>query len=190
MLAPHTRRIFLSPITKDDYNLLWRWRNDKVFILNCTKKKDEISFNDFVKELDYDFRVDRHEQYIVCKKTTSVPIGTIFSYNFSEYDKHLFITLYLEKEFTNFGYGVDAFLLLSCYVMEEYDLFKIYTDVYAHNVKSLKPLLKGGFREEGRFIGHRFVDGKRVDILRLAMYQSDLPRAKELAQSLGSESVK
>lgn len=190
MLAPHTRRIFLSPITKNDYELLWKWRNDEVFIQNCTKKRDVISFSDFVSELDYDFSIDRHEQYIVCKKTANTPIGTIFSYNFSKYDKHLFITLYLEKKFTNFGYGVDAFLLLACYVMEEYELFKIYTDVYAHNIESLNSLQRWGLKEEGRFVGHRLVKGKRVDMLRLAMYQTDLPKAKELALSLGSESMK
>ncbi len=145
-----------------------------------------ISLKEYHAELQQDRERDRHEQYIIVRRRDTVPLGTIFSYGYSKHDGHVFITCFVERSFLSIGYGVEATALFGPYLMEEYGLYKIYMDVYADNMGSLRSLLRYGFQVEGRFVGHRVVDGKHRDVVRLAAYQETVQRARRFALRLGA----
>lgn len=186
MLAPHTKRIYLSPVRDCDVEILWKWRNTPQYMTLCSMRNTTISLEEYRIELECDKASDRHEQYLIIRKRDEHPIGTVFSYGFAEHDGHLFITCYIEQAYSQMGYGVDATALFGCYLAEEYGLHKIYADVYGDNARSLRLLTRFGFQEEGRFIGHRLVEGARRDIVRLACYQQVFESARKLVLRLGA----
>ncbi|MBI2482319.1 MAG: GNAT family N-acetyltransferase [Candidatus Vogelbacteria bacterium] len=186
MLYPHTKRVFLSPATEENINLLWQWRNSNSFRGLCSNRQDTLSLEEFSQELVGDNKRDRHEQYIICRTKDKLPVGTIFSYNYNSTHGYLSVTTYINDRYVSHGYGVEAFLLFGAYLFLTYDLYKIYTEVYAYNENSLKIMLKAGFKEEGRFRGHRLHNGSRSDLIRLAFFQEDIGPQLEWLKKLGS----
>jgi len=135
---------------------------------------------EFDRELRYDFSRDRHEQFLIIKQSTSLPIGTIFSYNFNPTDGYTFITIYLDEKLEKKGYGALAFSLFCQYLFEIYSLHKIYIEIYSYNEYSLSTSLTGGLVEEGRFKEHRLIDGRRWDLIRFALYSNRLDYIRRL----------
>lgn len=167
--------------------MLWQWRNSSSYRQFCSWRKEEISFNEFCEELEGDFQNDRHEQYMICKKSNFKTIGTIFSYNFNPVDGHAFVTTFISSKHERRGYGAEAFILFVTHLFETYNLHKVYTEVYEYNSMSLQAMLNGGLIEEGRFKEHRLHNERRWDLIRLACYARDLPRARKLLFRLGAE---
>lgn len=168
-------RIILRQIQPIDLEILWNWRNDPHFLQFCSVRRKSLGIGDFDKELGLDFLRDRHEQFLIYKKSDpNNPIGTIYSYSLNRVDGYVFVTIYLNKENARKGYGAVAVAVFFQYLFETFSLFKIYIEVYEYNVQSLNPLLKGGAVEEGRFRKHRLFDGKRWDLIRLAIYRDQL----------------
>ena len=187
MIAPRTKRIFLRPITPNDLEFLYCWRNSQSFIDKCTHRHQSVTMEAFCAELENDLVRDRHEQYLICRRFDGLPIGTIFSYNLNRIDGYVFITIFLSDDYVGSGLGVEAFILFSIYLIQKFNLFKIYTDVYEYNLLSLKTMLHWGFEEECRFKQHRLYQKQRWDMIRLAVYATDLSRALKLGKRLGIE---
>lgn len=171
----HGCKVVLRKITHDDLEVLWRWRNDDRFLHFCSVRRDPIGIKEFDREMENDFSYDRHKQFLIYRKSDPIsPIGTIYSYNFNSVDGHAFVTTYIAESDEKRGFGVLAFATFCQYLFETFSLFKIYTEAYEYNVASLGQMLRGGMIEEGRFGGHRLVDGRRWDLVRLALYRSHL----------------
>ncbi len=187
MIAPHTKRIFLSPVTDADTPLLFAWRNTEAMRALCSCRRNTVTADEFASELAHDFSYDRHEQYLVVRCGDECPVGTIYSYNVNLEDGYAFITTFIDQQYRGKGYGVHAFLLFATHLFERFRLFKIYTETYAYNEYSLRTSRNAGLIEEGRFKGHRIHDGIRHDLYRLALYRDDaLEHMRKLALRLGS----
>lgn len=187
MIAAHTRSIFLSPITREDLLFLLKLRNTEQYRSLCSHRRQVVSLGEFEDELKTDFERDRHEQYCIVRRRDDRPIGTLYSYELSTQDGHGFVSACLEPAQIGFGYGAQALLLFVVHLFEAYGLFKVYADVYAHNLTSAKAVERWGFKEEGRFIGHRLHAGARYDLVRYAVYADSLERARRLVYRLGGE---
>jgi len=113
-----------------------------------------------------------------------ISIGTIYAYSLNLTDRHLFVTTYITKEFQGLGYGPEVFALFIEYLFENLPLYKVYTDVYSYNTNSVRCLKKAGFVEEGRFVGHRLVNGTRYDMMRLALFKESTDLIKSFVATL------
>lgn len=174
-------RVVLRQIQPSDLEILWNWRNDPHFLQFCSVRRKLVGIEDFDEELGRDFLRDRHEQFLIYKKSDpNNPIGTIYSYNLNRVDGYAFVTVYLNKESEKKGYGAAATAVFFQYLFETFSLFKIYIEVYEYNAQSLNPLLKGGAVEEGRFRKHRLFGDKRWDLIRLAVYQDQLDSIRRI----------
>jgi RimJ/RimL family protein N-acetyltransferase len=167
-----------------DLNFLFKWRNCNNFIANCTNRRFEIDFPSFVRELEGDFKKDRHSQFIIEKLSGESIIGTIYSYNFQSVDGYVFITLFISPENQVRGYGPEALALFINYLFKSYSLYKIYLEVYSYNYLSISSLVKGGFHLEGYFKNHRLFEGKRYDLLRFSLYAEDLIKIENFLTKL------
>lgn len=172
---------------QEDMESLWSWRNSPQYLRYCSCRREAISLEEFKLELERDFSCDRHEQYMICKRKTEEPIGTIFSYNYNFVDGYTFVTTFLSYGNEGSGRGVEAFLLFVVHLFEAYELHKVYTEVYEYNQLSLRTMLNGGLVEEGRFKEHRLFEERRWDLIRLAAFRHDLPRARNLVLRLGGK---
>lgn len=162
--------------------ILYAWRNASDFMHLCSTRRNTVSFEEFVAELKRDFTRDRHLQYLIY--LGEQPIGTIFSYNLNRTDGHVFVTLYLAGEYRKRGYGVEACVTFLAHLFEKYDLYKVYLEAYAYNSASIGALEGAGLVEEGRFRGHRFVNGERHDLIRYAVFKTDATRYIALVRRL------
>ncbi len=186
MITPSTRSIFLAPVRDEDISLLWTWRSSDAYRSLCSSRDFFVTREQFVEELSKDREGDRHEQYMIVRKRDKLPIGTIFSYGYSECDGHVFVTCFIDTPCVGKGYGVHATALFVTYLSLEYGIYKVYMDVYADNLASLYLLSRFGLREEGRFAGHRVHRGKRRDVIRLAGFGPSFCKAKALALRFGA----
>lgn len=169
-----TRRLRLRPIEDGDMKLLHRWRNDPRFLALCSVRRTVVGFEDFTAELRRDFERDRHLQLMIELKSKSTIIGTVYSYNLNLIDGNIFLTIYLEEEYERKGYGAETVAIFLDYLFATFPLHKIYFEVYDYNRLSLSTLQTAGFVEEGRFKEHRFVGGKRYDLIRFAFFREGL----------------
>jgi RimJ/RimL family protein N-acetyltransferase len=176
------RRIILRSIEISDLHILWKWRNQPDFKHLCSVRRNDVSFEEFDNELGDDFTKDRHEQFMILKKLGGEVIGTTYSYNLNINDGYVFLTIYIAPEYVARGYGASSFAIFCQYLFSRYHLFKIYTEVYAYN-KSLQAMLNGGLTEEGRFKNHRLIDEKRWDLIRLAIYKSQINMIDKIAKA-------
>jgi len=158
---------------KDDVTVLHRFRNSHSYRGLCSTRRNRTTLEEFTRELQLDFERDRWEQYII-REVGGLAVGTIYAYSCNMTDGHCFITAYLEPKATNRGYGLEAGNLVCRNLFSEHEFFKIYAEAYEYNKHSVYLLEKNGFKEEGRFNGHRIYHKKRYSLLRFAFYRSQL----------------
>jgi len=159
-----------------DFRYVYRWRNQKTFKEMCTRRQYDVTYEEFVVELNDDFALDRDMQVIGWTVHRPKPVMTAFSYHYSEHDGHLFVTVYVDDVYQDEGYGAEGFILFVEYLMRVRELYKFYCDVYSGNTHSIALIRRAGLTEEGRLYGHRLTDGVRYDLLRFAGYRTLLPR--------------
>lgn len=133
-------------------------------------RREKLSFEEFRRELAVDFQKDRHMQFLAFRTSNKKPAGTIWSYSYGRRDEYCFISTYIHPIYKNRGYGAELFSQFLRYLLDTFDIFKVYTDVYGNNKSSLDVLIKAGFQIEGVFRGHRLFDGARIDLVRLAFF--------------------
>lgn len=179
-----TRRLLLRCMEDSDLPVLYEWRNENDFLRNCSYRRVPISFEDFKRELENDFQRDRHVQVVITEKRSRMAIGTVYSHTFKKVDGYLFVTTFITKAYQRKGYGAEAFAAFVNYLFSHHAIFKVYLEVYEYNRESLLVMRGAGFSEEGRFKGHRLIDGKRYDVIRLAIYREDVERFKDFLENL------
>jgi RimJ/RimL family protein N-acetyltransferase len=179
-----TRRIYMQRIRNGDLKILCQWRNSQDFRKYCSVRRDKVSSALFKKELQKDFRRDRHLQMLIFLKRTNKPIGTIYSYGFKKIDGYVYITTFLSRSYRKKGYGAEAIALFLYHLFSNYPLYKIYMEIYGYNKSSLSTIANAGFSEEGRFREHRLYNGKRYDLFRYAVYKRDLSKITKFLKRL------
>jgi ribosomal-protein-alanine N-acetyltransferase len=179
-----TRRIKLLPLEEKHLPTLHTWRNDPVFLENCTNRRDNIAYDEFVLELKNDFDRDLHEQFLIQLKSNGELIGTVYSYGLKKADAYAFVTIFLAEQFRTLGYSIDAMALCLNHLFTEHQLYKIYMEVYEYNRQSLSVIRNAGFMEEGRFTEQRLHNGKRFDVLRYAVFRDQLTRITDFLHRL------
>ena len=162
----------LHELQEEHLPTLFLWRNSDDFMELCSTRRNSVSLEDFVAELDSDLKRDRHLQFMIVRKKEC--IGTIYSYNLNRTDGHAFVTTYIAKDWRDKGCGAEAVVVFLEYLFREYGLHKVYADVYSYNLESLRALTSGRFIEEGRFREHRLYHNERHDLIRLAFFRSQL----------------
>lgn len=164
----------LQELTDATISQLYKWRNDPSFLQLLTARPKAESLENFKSELRKDFACDRHLQYVVyCHNS---PIGTIYSYSYNKFDKYCFISIFTEYEFRNSGNGMKAALIFSCFLFDQFNLYKIYFDIYDFNYQLISSLERRRISLEGRFLNQHLYNGKRHDVLRFAIYFSDIAK--------------
>jgi len=104
---------------------------------------------------------------VAFKKPDHRPIGTIWSYNLNLVDGHVFVSVFIESNYTGKGYGLDMFVLFVRYLFQAYPIRKVYCEVYEYNQHLT--------RVEGRFAEHKYFDGKYWDMLRISVSKKHIP---------------
>jgi len=176
-----TERITLNKVTSNDYPVLFKWRNSQKYREFVHYNTSVVSYKKFIEEFKADAQV-RPLQFIIKRKTHNDFVGLIFTHSSSKDNSYCFVNLYIEERFEKNGYGPEAFALMLCHLFEEKNFYKLYFEVFEYNQNSLSSLQTAGFKIEGRFIGHKILNGVKYDVLRFAAYKDSVPRFKRIIE--------
>lgn len=174
----------LRPLEEGDLQTLYVWRNESNFLSLFSPRRTVVSYEKFVAEHKRDMERERHLQFIVEIVGRNRVLGTIYSYNLNLVDGHVFMGGYMPKDTRELGYGAISCALYISYLFEFFPLHKIYFEALGYNKYSLPLLQNFGFIEEGRFKEHRFYDGGRHDLIRMAVYRDGLGKIQSLLARL------
>lgn len=166
-----SKKLHLIQINKSHLATLFEWRNEASFINNLTNRNRLVSLSEFDLELQDDFKRDRHIQFLIIKGKDK--IGTIYSYSYNLSDKYCFISVYIKPQEAQLSYGIKAFSIFSQFLFLNFNLYKVYFDVYEYNKKMISVLDKCNFSIEGTFKNQHLVKDIRYDVLRFAFYRED-----------------
>jgi RimJ/RimL family protein N-acetyltransferase len=163
----------LEDLSPENLSELLPFRNGVDFIQTCINNNSTVTLDEWKKELEDDFRRGRHRQLLL--RHNGITVGTIWTYNFTESDGYIFISLFLASSHRRRGLGSYVTSIVLFHLFDLYPcLFKIYCDVYGHNHQAMQALESAGFCCEGRFRNQRSLADRRVDVLRYALYRTDL----------------
>lgn len=104
---------------------------------------------------------------------TSQHIGNLRLFNFSvEHQRAELGIMVFDKSEWGKGRGTESLMLAADYVFDELGLHRIQADYYSVNTASARIFKKSGFKIEGVFKDHFFLEGAFVDSVRVAKVKS------------------
>lgn len=167
----------LRPIKSDDIGQIVDWHNDPESLHLWSTRRNILSTSEANDEAIRDLTVDKHV-WLIAENAAGTVIGMIFSYDVQFVDEHCFVTTYVADSFRQRGYGPDMLGLFLDYLFCYFNFRKIYFDAYEYNRASWHSMSNFGFKEEGRFPEHRYMDGRWHGLIRFAAYRNDIDKIR------------
>lgn len=161
------RWIILRPISRSDYQTFFGWRTDLLQMHIWGSSRRLPSWEEFCEEVEQMLR--QSTIMLVLNKSSGLPIGFVQAYNTSPADGWCFTSAYIAEDHRQRPHAAEAYIALLEYLFRAFPLRKVYADVSDFNIAPLKPLMAGGFVEEGRFEEHTWHDDRYWDVIRLAL---------------------
>lgn len=163
--------VALRPIEESDLEQLRKWRNDPE-LRQRTREWKALTSQDQARWFERITSAGRSDHmFIVMHNNTA--IGVIGLCGWNMHDRHAEISFYVgDTENRGKGYMISALTLLIDWGFRQ-GLHRIWAEVYAFNIPSVKLLEKLGFVIEGTQREHVFRDGQFVDSLMMGLLKSD-----------------
>lgn len=167
------KRIFLSPISLNDYQMITKWMNDESvscglgnFKYNVTELAEREYLENSSRKGDYQFAIIRKEDYQM--------IGI---YNLELKDdasKRFFVGGFIgELSDRGKGFGTEALSLITKYAFDGLNAQTIYSGIYAFNLSSLKSAQKVGYQVIGKFRNSYYYNGTYYDEINIEFIRED-----------------
>jgi len=78
-----------------------------------------------------------------------------------------------ERDFWGKGVALEAEALVIKWAFDNLDLHKVWTEAWVDNVAAIIVMKKLGFKIEGTFREHRYLRGRRVDVIRTGLLRHE-----------------
>lgn len=158
-----SERLYLSPLSVDDYPTLTRWINDEslssglgLFKANTTELNEKEWIESVCKKGEYNFAVVRKEDDVL--------LGVYGLEINDEVARRFHIGGFIgEKENRGKGYGTEALKLITKFAFEILNAETVFSDIFSFNEASIKSAQKAGYSIAGRFRNAYFYNGKFHD---------------------------
>ena len=167
--------VTLRPMNESDTDMVVGWRNNPAvrqnFILqNTLTREDHLAW--------YHNRVETGEvaQFIIMVQDGSVgqPVGSVYLRDIDAVHRHAEFGIFIgEDAARGHGVGSQAARLILDYAFETLKLHKVFLRVLASNHSAVKSYEKAGFRQEGLFREHVFLNGKANDLIFMAILRQE-----------------
>ena len=168
-------RIFLTPVSMDDFNKYYRWFHDK----ECVYLDDE-----YFEPRPYEQTRKRFESIINGKWTFSIihkedgqHVGFISIFKEEDsYDKKAWLGIILNKVYWRKGFGTEAGKMALRWFFEDLGFRKLSSCTHSGNEGSIRLHEKLGFVQEGISRKEWFFGGEYVDKVMFSMLREDFER--------------
>lgn len=85
--------------------------------------------------------------------------GFVAAYDLNPQGRHIKALIFITRQYRNGALGLSGIKYMK-WLFDNYDIDKVYTEVYSYNVQSIKFHNHFGFIEEGRLFEYRYLCGK------------------------------
>lgn len=157
------KKVILSPLERDDLFPVSRILNDYRIRKNLSERFPKNI--EMLKEL---IKKGEEKKTLVLKivdKQTGNLAGIISLTDFNWPNRRAMLSIVIDQNFQNKGYGTEATKMVVEYGFKNLQLHKICLEVYDFNKNAIALYKKLGFKKEGHYKKHSFKDGKYVDLI-------------------------
>jgi RimJ/RimL family protein N-acetyltransferase len=180
-----TRWVKLIPFDErnhfEDYLTL---RNDTRLLHLWSRRRSLVTRHQLEDELRNDLSGHRHLFMSIASLHTGKIVGFVYDYQYHSDWALSWVTTVIAWDYIERGYGVHAQALFMPFLFEQFNLRKIYCNVYSHNLMSTKILTKVGFQEEARLKEHVPFKQGYADLITYALHRSDLSYLLKVREQL------
>jgi diamine N-acetyltransferase len=168
-----SKRIRLRAIEERDLEVMASWRSDPAvyeFFYEYLPISVRQQKNWYERQL-----TDSSEINLIVADAQNAPIGTVSIYHIDRRNRkaewgRLIIG---DPRGRSGGIGAEIEVLVLQYAFEHLNLHKLYCEVLLENEKVVEMHKKFGFRQEGLMLEHAFKGGRYVDVVALAMLETE-----------------
>ncbi len=167
------QNITLKGLEYHQLPILKEWMNDFEIAIKLLRIEPSITY--FTEKWYNSFQDDRTKLiFSINDRLSDKFIGCIGVNNIEFIDKKGEIYIYIgDRSYWNRGYASEALKIIMDYLFNYYNLNKLYLNVRADNQNAIKLYNKVGFKIEGKFRNDKFIEGKYIDIIRMAILKDD-----------------
>ena len=148
----------LRKLEKKDAVLMLEWMSDQDITRIFSNNFSEYTLEMVQKFIKNSFDVE-NQSFAVVDENDEYQ-GTISLKNISEKDKNAEYAVVFRKKAHGTGISRQATCEILKYAFEELKLEKVYLNVLEDNLRARKFYEKVGFKQEGTFIKHKFIENK------------------------------
>ena len=165
--------IKLRPLKKNDTQLLYDWINNRQLVLNNnsyfpTSEKDHEKWIENMMIKRSDLVIFAIEDTVTNK---SIGICKLININWIHSSAELQICLG-DESLCGKGNGTKAVKLLCQFGFNDLNLHRIYIQAFQNNKRAIRSYEKCGFLKEGILKEAAFIDGKRIDVISMAILKN------------------
>ena len=176
-------RIYLSPISTEDYEIFTEWMNDfetTDYIGRSGQIQSVSAEKDFLNEHD-----NQRAAFVIVTLDDNKMIGTVCLEEFNDIDRTATLGIFIgDKNYRSKGYGTEAIRLILEYGFKYLNLQNIKLDLMEFNERALKCYQKCGFKEYGRRRKCKYINGKYYDSISMDIlaeeFEGDYIRNKNI----------
>ncbi len=131
-------RLYLRPITEDDTDMILSWRNSERVVSYFLYRKP-ISRAEHLDWLHNKVYKGLVHQFVICEKETDKPVGCAYMQHFNEEKLEAEVGMFMATDLpTGTGYGTEGYGLLKKYGIEILGLKRLFAEVLAKNIASIR----------------------------------------------------
>lgn len=165
-------RVVLRPTRPEDYPTLYEWRVD---VPTWTEMSSSpvwpLTLADFGEFYDRMVRGKEAAEFAI--DVDGELVGRCGMFGVDELSRHAEVGISFGPGHRGKGYGRDAIRVLLRYGFAHRNLHRVWLETTATNVAAVRAYTAAGFVEEGRLREHAWVDGRYVDVVRMAVLRRD-----------------
>lgn len=144
--------LFLRAIEPEDLDLLYKWENDpRLWIHGSTLAPySKQTLREYIEESQqYDIFQSSQLRLVICLSKDNVVVGAVDIYDLDAHSKRAGIGIFIEEEYRENGYALQALELLKEYSFDFLNLHQLYAHISVNNAKSIVLFEKAGYKQAG-----------------------------------------
>ena len=169
--------IHLRPLEERDAPLMLEWMHDVEIQKSFKKKMIDATMNDalaFIRSARPSaFIEDGMNLHFAIANCDDEYCGTISLKNVNNESKNAEYAIVIRKKAQGKGIAFQSTGLILRKAFFEYDLHRVYLNVYSNNERAIRLYEKSGFIYEGEFRDHFFINGHYVSLLWYGMLKQE-----------------
>ena len=172
-------RIYLSPMSLEDYKTYTAWVNDETLARGLGNFKMLISEENEKSWISSQDRDGIYSFAVIDKKTNKL-LGNYGLEVSDQVSRRFHIGGFIgEKENRGKGYGTEALMLVTKFAFEILNANSLYSGIFSFNEASLKSAKKAGYKEAGRYREAYFYNGEFHDEILIEIIRKDYENIKK-----------